>query len=83
MKDLLIQVSVVEMQDLKETKSIIKVNQCTNNKKDDCKTHYYQVPFNFTHFALGEDTHISLALIYFQSSIPMPHLAVIQLVGVI
>ena len=22
---------------------------------DYCKTHYYRVPFNFTHFALGDD----------------------------
>ena len=48
-----------------------------------CKTHYYRAPLNFTHFALVMITHILLALIYFQDSITMPNLAVIQLMRVI
>ena len=39
-----------------------------------CKTHYYRAPFNFTHFALGDDIR--------SNSITMPHLSVIQLMRV-
>ena len=46
-----------------------------------CKIHYFRAPFNFTHFALGDEN--AYIAIYVQNSITMPHLVVIHLMRVI
>ena len=48
-----------------------------------CKTHYYCAPFNFTHFARGEDDAYITGADIRSNSITMPHLVVIQLMRVI
>ena len=48
-----------------------------------CKTHYYRAPFNFTHFAQGDDDAYITGADIRSKIITMPNLEVIQLMCVI
>ena len=36
-------------------KPVLCEKKAANSVRCYCKTHYYRAPFNFTHFALGDD----------------------------
>ena len=73
-------IPLVSCTNLPDFMPLIQSARHFSNLLDYCKTQYYHAPFNFTHFALGDDNAYITGV---QNSISMPHLVVIQLMRVI